>query len=190
MFLQNWCAWINMDLLRVVLWFLWFCVVLWGSTVDYISKLPQGRLAWHFQIILTYIMFKDFIWATSEKLRFHFSIGLVVSHVMILNTQHFTNPYAICKGIVSWWLTWMFHRAVEMLVDRAGEQLQLNGTTITDPNTGRLGVSMSQLGCGELSIWDKGLCSKPSPETLPIVVKGWHISRIVQILATSTNILK
>lgn len=33
-------------------------------------------------------------------------------------------------------------RAVEMVVDRAGEQLQLNGTTVTDPSTGlqRLGV--------------------------------------------------
>lgn len=33
-------------------------------------------------------------------------------------------------------------RAVEMVVDRAGEQLQLNSTTVTDPNTGlqRLGV--------------------------------------------------
>ncbi|CAL1167480.1 unnamed protein product [Cladocopium goreaui] len=30
-------------------------------------------------------------------------------------------------------------RAVEMVVDRAGEQLQLNGTTVTDPNTGCLG---------------------------------------------------
>ena len=40
----------------------------------------------------------------------------------------------------------LFHRAVEMLVDRAGEQLQLNGTTITDPNTGRLGVFNESVG--------------------------------------------
>ncbi len=132
-------------------------------------------------------MFKDFIWATSQKLPFHFSIGLVVSHVMILlYVLYYCNPYAkaMFRGDP---LGCLFHRAVEMVVDRAGEQLQLNGTTITDPNTGPLVVSMSQLGCGELS---KNYVSEPNPETLPVVVKRWHISRILQILTISMNILK